>query len=118
MATHPAGPSAAEATQKLRDAAEDAKRFAQGFQDGATELGSALRAEIGEHPYRTVLVTAGVGYVLGGGLASALTRRLLRLAMRTLIIPAVSEPLAQIWSSVVGAASEVHGAEGGASQPK
>jgi hypothetical protein len=46
-----------------------------------------LRREVDEHPYRTVLVAAGVGYVLGGGLFSPLTRHLLRLGFRVALVP-------------------------------
>jgi len=36
-----------------------------------------------ENPYRTLLIAAGAGYVLGGGLTSSLTREGVRLALRS-----------------------------------
>jgi hypothetical protein len=50
-----------------------------------------------EHPGRSVAAAVGVGYVLGGGLFSRLTARLLgtgiRLGLRTAVLPFVTEGL-------------------------
>jgi hypothetical protein len=50
-----------------------------------------------EHPGRSVAMAVGVGYVLGGGLFSRLTARLLgtgiRIGLRTAILPFVTEGL-------------------------
>jgi hypothetical protein len=73
--------------------------------DIAGELGGAarelyerfdLRREVEEHPYRTVLVAAGVGYVLGGGLFSPLTRQMLRLGVRLALVPMAKSMLADL----------------------
>ena len=52
-----------------------------------------VREQIDEHPIRSTLVTVGAGYLLGGGLFSALTGRVvvgsLRLALRVLTLPVV-----------------------------
>lgn len=51
-----------------------------------------------EHPGRSVAVAVGVGYVLGGGLVSRLTGRLLgtgiRIGLRAALLPFVTEGLA------------------------
>jgi hypothetical protein len=41
------------------------------------------------HPYRTLLVGAGIGYVLGGGLFTALTFAILRTGLKVAAIPVV-----------------------------
>jgi hypothetical protein len=50
-----------------------------------------------EHPGRSVAMAVGVGYVLGGGLFSRLTARLvgtgLRIGLRTVLLPFVTEGL-------------------------
>ena len=41
-----------------------------------------LSEQINEHPYRTVAIALGTGYLLAGGLFTRLTVRLVRLGMR------------------------------------
>jgi len=62
----------------------------------ATQSGLDLGATIREHPFATVMVAAGVGYVLGGGLFTSTTRRLLGIGMRAVLLPAVSQQLEQM----------------------
>jgi hypothetical protein len=50
-----------------------------------------------EHPGRSVAIAVGVGYVLGGGLFSRLTARVvgtgIRIGLRTALLPFVTESL-------------------------
>src|SRR5450755_3093722 len=50
-----------------------------------------------EHPGRSVAMAVGVGYVLGGGLFSRLTARIvgtaIRIGLRTALLPFVTEGL-------------------------
>ena len=50
-----------------------------------------------EHPGRSVAMAVGVGYVLGGGLFSRLTARIvgtgIRVGLRTALLPFVTEGL-------------------------
>ena len=50
-----------------------------------------------EHPGRSVAIAVGVGYVLGGGLFSRLTARVLgmgiRIGLRTALLPLATEAL-------------------------
>jgi hypothetical protein len=50
-----------------------------------------------EHPGRSIAMAVGVGYVLGGGLFSRLTARILgagvRIGLRTALLPFVAESL-------------------------
>lgn len=66
------------------------------------ELGAAAReirermdvsASVQAHPFRAVLVAAGVGYVLGGGLFSPLTGRLIGLGTRAVLLPMLAKQL-------------------------
>ncbi len=45
------------------------------------------------NPYQTMLIAAGVGYLLGGGLFSSLTVRLLRTGIRMAAMPMVRNEL-------------------------
>jgi hypothetical protein len=59
------------------------------------DLGSAidLRGRVQRHPYAMVAAALGVGYVLGGGLFSALTFRLVGLGVRVAAVPLVKNQL-------------------------
>ncbi|MFU8802813.1 MAG: hypothetical protein ACNA8W_03290 [Bradymonadaceae bacterium] len=46
-----------------------------------------------DNPYAVIAAAAGVGYVLGGGLLSPFTRRLLRVGMKALIVPVAASQL-------------------------
>lgn len=45
------------------------------------------------HPYQTLLIAAGVGYVLGGGLFTRLTMSMLRAGVRMGALPLVRRAL-------------------------
>jgi hypothetical protein len=70
----------------------------------AQELSSRvnLGRAVHEHPFRTLLVAAGVGYVLGGGLFTPLTRRLLGAGARALVVPLVRSQLAAVAAGANG----------------
>ncbi len=59
------------------------------------DLGAAvdLRGRVQRHPYGMVAAALGVGYVLGGGLFSSLTFRLVGLGVRLAAIPLVKNQL-------------------------
>ncbi len=52
-----------------------------------------LRGRVQRHPYAMVAAALGVGYVLGGGLFSALTFRVVGLGMRLAAVPLVKNQL-------------------------
>ncbi|WP_373048932.1 hypothetical protein [Vulgatibacter sp.] len=70
--------------------------------DIASELGDAavelyerldVARQLQEHPYRTLAVAAGVGYVLGGGLFTPLTGALVRVGSRAMLLPLLQSAL-------------------------
>ena len=86
------------AADHLRNTALEAvQKLAHDLDGGVTELRDAVQNEVKGNPVRAVLIAAGVGYVLGGGLAAPLTRRLTRLAMRAMLLPLLDEPTARLW---------------------
>jgi hypothetical protein len=77
----------------------------------ADELGGAARGldlseQLQAHPLRTVAIAAGVGYLLGGGLFSPLTRRLVKVGMRALVVPLITR---QVEALAEGAAMAAAG---------
>jgi len=72
------------------------------------DLGQAvdLRGRVQRHPYAMVAAAVGVGYVLGGGLFSQLTFRLLGLGMRVAAIPLVKHQLLDLAGAAVSGFTE------------
>jgi hypothetical protein len=58
-----------------------------------------LRGRVQRNPIGMVLAAAGIGYVLGGGLFSPLTGRLVRVGIRLALIPLVKSQLGNIVGS-------------------
>jgi ElaB/YqjD/DUF883 family membrane-anchored ribosome-binding protein len=75
---------------RLLSALDDAR---QSVSDAAADLQESVR----EHPWRTLGLAVGAGYILGGGLFTALTGRLLlgglRIGLRVAALPLVREEL-------------------------
>jgi len=67
------------------------------------DLGSAvdLRGRVQRHPYAMVAAALGVGYVLGGGLFSRLTFRVLGIGVRVAAIPLVKHQLLDLAEAAV-----------------
>jgi hypothetical protein len=67
------------------------------------DLGQAidLRGRVQRHPYAMVAAALGVGYVLGGGLFSGFTARLLGLGVRAAAIPLVKNQLISLAGAAV-----------------
>ena len=63
----------------------------------AESLADKLVRQTREHPVRSVAMAVGLGYVLGGGLFSRLTARIvgtgIRMGLRTALLPFVTEGL-------------------------
>lgn len=81
-----------------KKAVEEAKAFKEAFASQATSFSQTidLRGRVQKNPIAMVAAAAGVGYVLGGGLFSPMTARLVRYGLRLAIIPLVKSQLAGI----------------------
>jgi hypothetical protein len=78
------GQKGTEPLGDFRHLAGEASRLAGEAQSAAQQLERYLVEQMRTRPYRTLLIAAGAGYVLGGGLASSLTRELARTGLRSL----------------------------------
>ena len=74
----------------------DAHALAAAVQDAADDLERYLTAQVGERPYTTLGVAAGVGFVLGGGLRSRLTPVLFGAARKLAVALAAREIAARL----------------------
>jgi hypothetical protein len=90
---------------------DEARAFGSAISSSATNFSQAvdLRGRVQRHPIGMVLAAAGIGYVLGGGLFSPTTGRLLKLGLRLAIIPFVKNQL----SVMAGAAASARSPQAG-----
>ena len=83
----------------------------QDLVDDVAEVGRDIQRKVDfsqtiqQHPIRSVLIAAGVGYMLGGGLFSPLTRQIVRVGGRAMLLPILRN---QFESMIAGVA---HGQE-------
>lgn len=83
----------------------------------AQELYERVRGDISpgqiyqDNPFAVVAAAAGVGYLLGGGLFSPFTRRIVRIGLRGLIIPLASSQLKHLTAGVASPQPPFSGGE-------
>ena len=88
-----------------KKAVEEARAFKEAVSSKASDISASidLRGRVQRHPIGMVCAAAGIGYLLGGGLFSPATARMLRYGLRLALIPLVK--------------SQLEGILGGAHQP-
>ena len=91
---------------------EEARAFREAIGNQAESFARSidLRGRVERNPIGMVLAAAGIGYVLGGGLFSPLTGKVVRIGLRLALIPVIKSQLANI-------AGPAHAAGEGASGP-
>ena len=86
--------SAHEAWSRTRGAVDDIKRAAD------------IEGRVNRHPYGSVAAAVGIGYVLGGGIFTPLTSRIvalgLRIGVRLALLPMLREEISAIAEAVTG----------------
>jgi hypothetical protein len=83
------GPSARELLQESQRVREDLIALAGAAGHVARGWQALVRAQLDRQPYTTLAVAAGVGYVLGGGVPTAMVRALAGLAGRLAVDRAI-----------------------------
>jgi hypothetical protein len=112
-----AGPGIGERVDQLN---ENAQKLLSDAQDAVSELADAvdLRGRVQRHPYGMLAAAAGVGYVLGGGLFTPFTARVLRLAVRLAALPLVKDELIGMAEAAVDNLASRTPGRGAPSAPK
>ncbi len=89
-------------------AVAEAQAFGRSISAASTRLQSNLdlAGRVQRAPIASVLVAAGIGYILGGGLFSPVTKKALRVGLRLAIIPLVKGQLSGLMGGVVDQMSE------------
>jgi hypothetical protein len=80
-----------------------ARSFREQARSTAEDLGHAfdVRRRVRRHPYAFLVAAAGVGYVLGGGLFTRTTARLLGVAGRVAALPVIRSELIGLAEAVL-----------------
>jgi hypothetical protein len=84
------GPSARELLQQSQRVREDLIALAGAAGHVARGWQALVRAQLDRQPYTTLAVATGVGYVLGGGVPTAVVRALAGLAGRLAVERAIA----------------------------
>lgn len=71
-----------------------------------------LRGRVDRNPYGTLLMAAGIGYVLGGGLFTPLTARMIRFGMKLAALPLVKDELMGMAERAIDGITQQGGAGG------
>ncbi|NBD10730.1 MULTISPECIES: hypothetical protein [Corallococcus] len=81
--------------QRVDQLGSDAQQFIDNARSAVADLGQTLdlKGRVERNPYGTLAIAVGVGYVLGGGLFTPLTARILKLGVRLAALPFVKDEL-------------------------
>src|SRR5437016_2791284 len=84
--------------EHAKAAVDEARAFKDAIGSSVENFSSSidLRGRVQSHPIGMVCAALGVGYVLGGGLFSPFTSRLLKIGIRLAVIPLVKSQLSAI----------------------
>jgi hypothetical protein len=90
-----------EVFEHAKRAVEEARAFGSAVSGSVENLGRTLdlRGRVDRHPIGMVLAAVGVGYVLGGGLFSPVTGRLLKIGLRLALVPIIKNQLGALAGS-------------------
>jgi len=78
-----------------KKAVEEARAFKEAVASQASDFSATidLRGRVQRNPVGMVLAAAGIGYLLGGGLFSPMTGRVVRYGLRLALIPLLKSQL-------------------------
>jgi hypothetical protein len=99
--------------EHAKRAVEEAKAFGTAVSGSMENLGRTLdlRGRVERHPIGMMFAALGVGYVLGGGLFSPLTGRLVRVGMRLALVPLIKSQIGVFTGSSSGESGRPPGSD-------
>jgi hypothetical protein len=98
------GHAQVSAHERVEHISESAQKLYDEGRGAVNDLGDYLdlRGRTRRNPYAMVAAAVGVGYVLGGGLFTPLTARILKLGVRLAALPFIKDELLSIAEGAVG----------------
>ena len=102
----PSGDGTKKVGRKVERVTHTAGQVWDRTRDSFSDMGNALdiQGRVDRNPYGTVAAALGIGFVLGGGLFTPLTGRIvrmgLRIGMRLAVLPMLKQELAEIIGSI------------------
>lgn len=97
MAQDPTAPQHQHLLDETRQLADDARDLYQ-----TLRRDNPLADYYEQNPYAVLAAAAGVGYVLGGGLLTPFTRRLVRVGLKAMALPIAASQLRQLANQAAG----------------
>ena len=98
----PSGDGTKKLGRRIEKVGHTAEHVWDRTRDSFSEMGDALdiKGRVRRHPYGTVAAAIGIGYVLGGGLFTPLTGRIVRfgvrLGMRLAVLPLIKQEMSEL----------------------
>ena len=97
MAEDPTGPEHQQLLDDTRQLAEDARHLYSTLQQD-----NPVADYYQKSPYAVLGAAAGLGYILGGGLLTPFTRRILRVGLKAAALPVAASQLRQLAQGAAG----------------
>jgi hypothetical protein len=100
------GATAKKLGKRMEKVGHTAEQVWDRTRDSFSDIGDALdiQGRVDRHPFGSVAAAIGIGYVLGGGLFTPLTGRIVRLGvrigMRLAVLPLLKQEMAEIVNSI------------------
>jgi len=115
--SQPGGGEASGFGHRVERIGTDAQQLIEDARGAVTDLSATLdlKGRVDRHPYGMMAAAVGVGYVLGGGLFTPTTARLIRLGVRLAALPFVKDELLAMAENAVRGFQAGSGAVAGAS---
>ena len=102
----PGGDGTKKLGKKMEKVGQTAETVWERTRDSVSDIGTTLdiQGRVKRNPYGTVAAAVGIGYVLGGGLFTPLTGRIVRMGvrigMRLAVLPLLRQEIAQLVDSI------------------
>lgn len=115
-----AGGNTESVGQRMDNIGESAQQFVSEARGAVTDFSEALdlKGRVDRNPYLTLAAAAGVGYILGGGLFTPLTARMVRLGVKLAALPFVKDELLGMAEAAVDQIAGGRSPRAGGSQPQ
>jgi len=102
----PGGDATKKLGKKMEKVGQTAETVWERTRDSVSDIGTSLdiKGRVHRNPYGTVAAAIGIGYVLGGGLFTPLTSRIVRfgvrIGLRLAVLPLLKQEMAELIETI------------------